>query len=74
MGKRYEMGDISEKKFKGGMLEKVSKYMDRHGPQDENTIKLLCGRVRPGESNTPTTFFRNAIKQGWIVPAKDNIK
>lgn len=48
---------------------KIAGYIDRNGPQTEETIKMLCGRHKPGWGTTPSGFFRYCVKNGWLVEA-----
>ena len=71
--KRYELGEKPTKvlgSYNVFTLGKVATYIENHGAQTEETIKILCGRHRPGQPHTPSRFFRHAVEHGWLVLEK----
>lgn len=68
---RYIVADIPNKRSRNSdILERIIKHISRHGAVTRETIQLLCGRNKPGVTPSPTSFFREAIKKGWIIPEK----
>ncbi len=69
--RRYTIGEKPKKSLDNvntRTLGKIAAYIERHGPQDLETIRMLCGRHRPGDGNSPSSFIRYAVDHNWLKP------
>ena len=69
--KRYTKGEQRGTMFPQNKesLDKLWNYIDRHGPQTLDTLRLLCRGHIPNTAAEPAYFANYAIKNGWLVGA-----